>query len=117
MSTKELSQKINLVFRKAKVVTSFLNEDHIEFILYEHDSKDQLIWLPTSMGMCVNFPLPMPKEKFINEFSILPLENRLCYVINNFIETQFIDINAEKSLQLQLTINSKQNGLHQKRYN
>jgi hypothetical protein len=117
MSTKELSQKINLIFKKAKVVASFQDENHTEFILYEQDKTPKLIWLPTSMGMCVEFPLPMKMENFINQFSLLKVENRLCYVINNFIETQFVDLDHEVSKQLQLTINSKTHGIYQKRYN
>lgn len=109
---KGLSRKINKVFKEARVVTSFLNENHYEFILLEQKNEFNLIWLPTSMGMCVLFPLSMNKEKFIDEFSSLPIQNRLTYVIQNFIESNFKDLSGEISLKLQLTLNSKRNGLH-----
>lgn len=117
MQNNFLTKTINKVFKGAKVVNSFKNENHIEFILIEEKDKHQLIWLPLSKGFCVSFPLPMPKDKFIQEFSVTDLQSRLTYLINNFIDTSFKDLDQKTSFHLQQSINSSRNGVYNKTHN
>ena len=116
MSNNQLNTIINKVFKKATVVNSFLDENHIEFILIKENKEHRLVWLPSSLGTCVLFTLPMKAETFINEFTLLPQQNRLTYIINKFIEHSFTDLDNKSSQHLQTLIN-KRNGVHQTRFN
>lgn len=109
---KNLKTKIQKIFRKARVVASFQNGSHCEFILLNQENQNTLIWLPTTMGICVSFPLPMAASLFIKQFEALPLNRRLSYIIEFFIETQFKDLNESVSFKLQRSINTQSNGLH-----
>lgn len=116
MSNNQLNTIINKVFKKATVVNSFLDENHIEFILFKENKNHRLVWLPSSLGTCVLFTLPMKAETFINEFALLPQQNRLTYIINQFIDHSFTDLDYKSSQHLQTLIN-KRNGVFQTRFN
>lgn len=114
MSTNQLTKILNKVFQKATAVKSFMDNNHVEFIVFKHNSVYKLIWLPTSLSDCVVFTLPMKLEKFLKEFSILPQQSRLTYVVNQFIDHSFCDLEYKKSNELQTLINMR-HGLHQER--
>lgn len=96
--------------KKAQVVASFNNCIHIEFILLKTKLNNySLIWLPVTLDTCMLFHLKMNPEKFINEFQQLPLQNRLTYILENFMDGNWYDFPLEKSNYLQKRINY---GLH-----
>lgn len=110
MATNSLTQIVQQVFANVQVVASFNQLNHIEFILVKNSRQEYfLIWLPVTLDTCMWFTVKMNPDKFIVEFQQQNLQNRITYLLQHFIGTDFHDIEQTNSIYLQNTIN---HGLH-----
>lgn len=110
MQTNSLTQIVQQVFANVQVVASFNQLNHIEFILVKNSLQEYyLIWLPATLDTCMWFTVKMDPDQFINGFQQVPLQNRITYIVQHFIESDFHDIEQTNSIYLQNTIN---HGLH-----
>lgn len=110
MKTNSLTQIVQQVFTNVQVVASFNQLNHIEFILVKNSLQEYyLIWLPVTLDTCMFFRVKMKADKFITEFQHQNLQNRITYLLQHFIESDFYDIEQTNSIYLQNTIN---HGLH-----
>ncbi len=105
-----LIQIVQQVYPSVEIISTFNNEKHVEFILVKNTSDEHhLIWLPTLLETCMCFYLKYNPEKFIREFQLLPVQSRITYILKNFVDTDYFDIEKKKSLILQ---NINYHGLH-----
>lgn len=110
MTSQSLTQIIQQVLANVQVVASFNQQQHIEFILVKNALQEYyLIWLPVTLDTCMFFRVKMNPDKFINEFQQVPLQNRITYILQNFIESDFHDIEQKHSFYLQNRVN---HGIH-----
>jgi|GEM_PF-3766822 len=110
MKTQSLTQIVQQVFANVQVVASFNQLNHIEFILVKNPLQEYyLIWLPVTLDTCMFFWVKMHPDKFIKEFQGVQLQNRITYILEHFIESDYHDIELNNSTYLQNTIN---HGLH-----
>src|SRR5690554_6048484 len=110
MKRQSLTHIINQVFSDVQIVTSFNIDMHIEFILFKTDLQEYfLLWLPVTLDTCVIFPVKMNVARLVNEFQAVPLQNRITYVLEHFISSDFHDVDQTESIYLQKRIN---HGLH-----
>lgn len=109
MQTESLTQIVQHVFANVQVVASFNQLNHIEFILVKTLQEYYLIWLPVTLDTCMFFRVKMNPDKFIVEFQQQSLQNRITYLLQHFIGSDFHDIEQTNSIYLQNTIN---HGLH-----
>lgn len=110
MQTNSLTQIVQQVFANVQVVASFNQLNHIEFILVKNSLQEYyLIWLPVTLDTCMWFTVKMNPDKFITEFQQQNLQNRITYLLQHFIGSEFHDIEINHSTYLQNTIN---HGLH-----
>lgn len=107
MKTQTLTETVHKVFPGAEIQATFNEKSHIEFILYRSKAgRSNLIYLPLSLDTCMLFPMNMDLNKFIHEFQCLKQQERLSYIINNFMSSSWYDIPTEHSNYLQTHINS-----------
>lgn len=110
MTSQSLTQIVQQVLENVQVVASFNQQQHIEFILVKNTLQEYyLIWLPVTLDTCMFFRVKMNPDKFINEFQQVQLQNRITYILQHFIESDFHDIESKNSIYLQNNIN---HGLH-----
>lgn len=110
MKRQSLTHIINEVFSGVQVVTSFNVDMHIEFILFKTDLQEYfLLWLPVTLDTCIIFPVKMKIEQLIKEFQAVSLQQRITYILEHFICTDFHDVDQAESIYLQKRINY---GLH-----
>jgi len=110
MKKQSLTQIIQHVVANVQVAASFNNGSHIEFILVKNALQEHyLIWLPVTLDTCMLFNVKMKPEKLIKEFQEVPLQNRITYILENFITSDYHDIEQKHSNYLQKRINY---GLH-----
>jgi len=110
MRTQSLTQIVQDVFTDVQVQASFNQQNHIEFILVKNPLQEYyLIWLPVTFDTCMLFSVKMNPNKFTTEFQQVKLQSRITYILEHFIESEFNDIEIQKSIYLQKQIN---HGLH-----
>ena len=107
MQKETITQIVQHVFdANATVVNTFNNGNHIEFILIKNHLREySLIWLPITLDTCINFRVNMNIDKFINRFQNTPQQNRITYLLENFILSSYYDIPLDHSKYLQTRIN------------
>lgn len=104
MST--ISDTIHTYFNQAKVVATFNDQNHIDFILIRTSQKEYfLLWLPSTLTSGMKFRVRMNPNRFIHEFQAVKVQERITYVLKNFINTDFQDLEIDLSQTLQKQIN------------
>jgi len=113
MQNESLTHIVQHVFdANAQVVTSFNNESHIEFILIKnHLQEYSLIWLPITLDTCIKFRVRMYIGAFIHRFQMVKPQEKITYLLENFINSSYHDIPLDHSKYLQTRINL-QHGIH-----
>lgn len=111
MKRQLISHIINQVYSGVQIVTSFNTDSHIEYILFKTELQEYfLLWLPVTLDTCVIFPVKMNVARLVKEFQAVPLQNRITYILEHFISTDFHDVDHKESIYLQKNIN--RNGVH-----
>lgn|SRR5690606_31114805 len=106
---KQTNKMIQHIYPKGKLIKTFTTDNWIEFLLIKDKKTHQLIWLPSTLTKGIKFTITGDISSFITIFNGINPQYRITYLLENYINSVFQDLDPKTYNHLQNTFN---HGVH-----